>query len=364
MPQPYGTIYNKNLWKDTNDFSPNGATCIASGGKIFISLDSATSTVDFKYYSLLERWQASAKFRVLSVSASAGLGTRSINQYQTFSVYASIDFTDGHLQIFSTNHVIGTNSNTITAVATSNTNISIKKGEHVVVSIERKTDTVLAAAWVSSRPNIMATAKYAYLTNDYSIPSPNTGTFSLYANRGSFILDSLNITSQELKNSNILILTDSKGMYVADNFKSRWPQQVANLKSPAILSIGGTDGVNELLARVPEITALAPRKVLVAIGRNDLVFGMSFDSLKAKYDRAVTRLNESGIEVYHLNGIYETQFGQNQFSRWIGKTYGQNVIDTYSPTSKGQNLLYKDGVHPNQSGNNVIANTIIKSGKI
>jgi hypothetical protein len=330
---PYGIIYSKSYWEDMSDFSANGAIISLVGNKIVLTHDSAKATLNLNYNTLLEHWKVSAKIKAISAEAIIGIGTRSINGYQTFSVYCTIDFSTGFLNIYSTNNTAKK------LVAKSNDSLSIKTNEDVVITIERKVDTIIAHAQNNKKGSSAITAKYTYITNNYAVPSPNTGTFSLYADQGSFILDSLALTSEEMKNTNLLIVTDSKGMYLADSFGSRWPQQISNSLKPTVLSIGGTDGVNELLARLPEIIALSPANVLLAVGRNDVNFRMKADTLKARYSRAVSRLVSAGIEVYHLNCIYETSLGQNNFSKWITSKYGKNVIDTYNPTSKTPNFL-------------------------
>ncbi len=352
---PYGTIFGKNALQSLTDFTVNGAKCAISSTGIIVSHDSLTSTLDYNYCSLLEEWKVGAKFKQLSGDAVAGVGTRSINAYQSFSVYATIDFYNGRLNIYSTNNAITKN------VATSIDSLSSKPNTSIVISLERKFDTVFA---IATNGTSKVTAKYVYVSAGYEVPTPNTAKFSVYANRGSFALDSLNITTAGLKNANMLIVTDSKGMYVADSFKSRWPARVGYAYKPFVLSVGGTDGINELQARLPEIIRLAPRFVLLAVGRNDLAFSMNVDTLKARYSSAVERLQVAGIEVYHLNCIYENEVDQRGFSNWITATFGDNVIDTYMPTAKANGILGKDGVHPNQKGNDLIAQTIIQSGKL
>jgi len=353
-PVPYGTIYGKNTWENLNDFTTNGVKCAISSKGIIVSPDSLTSTLDYNYCSLLEEWKFAARFKKISDDAIAGLGTRSINAYQSFSVYASINFYSGRLYIHTTNNAV------TKTVAKSIDSLLIGTNASIVVSLERKADTLFAVATNGTKA---VTAKYVYVCAGYEVPSPNTGKFSIYASKGSFALDSLMITTQALKNANMLIITDSKGMYLADSFRGRWPALVGNVYKPFVLSVGGTDGINELQARLPEIIRLSPRMVLLAVGRNNLAFGMKSDTLKARYERAVKSLTAAGIEVYHLNCIYETEVDQQELSKWIIATFGDNVIDTYTPTTKAHGILGKDGIHPNQKGNDLIAHTIIQSGR-
>jgi len=112
------------------------------------------------------------------------------------------------------------------------------------------------------------------------------------------------------------------------------------------------------------LIALSPAKVLLAVGRNDIAFGMNRDTLKERYAKAVREMQAAGIEVYHINCIYEAVIGQNSFSKWITSHYTENVIDTYTATSNAHNILSADSVHPNQAGNDLIAETVIKSGKL
>lgn len=360
-PVYYGSIYNANTWSGTTDFTTNGATASVSSSKIVVGHSSSVSTLDYNYTTLLEHFNISAKIKATSTSAIAGIGVRSINAYQGFGLYANLSLATGVLTIHTTNSLPTYADNT---VATAGSALTVNTNDYILLNIERNLDTVYVTARNITTGSDFVKVQYTYLTNDYTYPTPNTGKFALYAPSGSFTLDSLSITSKEIKNANLLVVTDSKGEYISNDFRTRWPQQIANLYYPTVNSVGGTDGVNELLAKVPEIIALSPKKVLLLTGRNDLNFGtISLDTIEARYSRAVTQLQAAGISVYHLNGIYETSVDQTAYSAWINTTYGANVINTFNPTQQVPNILYSDAIHPNQAGNDLIAKIIAQSGK-
>ncbi len=357
-PQYYGIIYNKNSWTSTSDFTADTATATVSSNKIVVTAGSGVSSLDYNYYSLLDHWNTTAKIKVTSTSAVAGVGTRSMNVYQKFSAYASLNFSTGTLTIVATNNL---GSPATTVVATSASNLAIGANDYVIISLERVVDTLYATARDLTTGGSFITANYGFQSGNFTNPSPNTGKYAVYALSGTFALDSLVISSKELMNANLLVTTDSKGEYISNSFASRWPQQISALYYPTVISAGGTEGVRDLLNRVPEIIALAPKAVLIMIGRNDLNF--TYSNVYANYDTIVARLTAAGIAVYHSNGFYESA-GLNllPLKSHIETTFAGYVINTYDPSLQIPNVLYSDNVHPNQTGHDLIANTIVQCG--
>ena len=359
-PQYYGILYNKNTWTTTSDFTEDTATASVSSNKIVVTAGSGISSLDYNYYSLLDHWNTTAKIKATSTSAVAGVGTRSMNVYQKFSAYASLNFGTGALTIVATNNL---GSPATTVVATSGSNLSISTNDYVLISLERVVDTLYATARDITTGSSFIIATYGLQSANYANASPNTGKYAVYAFSGSFTLDSLVISSKELVNANLLVTTDSKGEFNANSFSSGWTQQISALYYPTVISAGGSEGVRDVLNRVPEIIALAPKAVLLMIGRNDL--NASYSNVYSDYDTIVARLTAAGITVYHSNGFYETA-GLNllPLKSHIEATFPGYVINTYDPSLQVPSVLYSDNVHPNQTGHNLIAQTIIQSGLI
>ena len=358
----YGILYNKNTWSNLTDFTQDSVTASLSSNKIVITDATGLSSLDYNYYSLLSHWNTVAKVKATSTSASVGVGTRSTNIYQNFDVNAALDFNTGTLRLITRSRVLGLPD--YDTVATSATNLTVNTNDYILVNIYRVVDTIYATARNITTGSNYVTATYGYKSNTYTqgshtVATPNTGKFCVYANNGSFTLDSLVISSNELVNSNVLIATDSKGLYTANNFNSIWPQLISNMYYPSVVSIAGTEGIRDVLNRVPEIIALNPKKVLLMIGRNDVINNYNY---VANYDTVVAQLTRSNITVLHSTGFYETVTDVSGLATFIRTTFPTNYIETYFPSVQIPNLLNADNVHLNQSGHNLMANTIINSG--
>jgi lysophospholipase L1-like esterase len=140
---------------------------------------------------------------------------------------------------------------------------------------------------------------------------------------------------------------------------------LVGIPSLNIGSGGGADGTAEVLARVNEIIAIKPKRVLLMIGGNDVLFGVASATWKANYLAIRDSLVNNGIEVVHCLPTPRTATDLRDLKSYIDTSTtfrSDKVIDTWTPLLSGSyNLLTKynyDNTHPNEAGMSQIAASI------
>jgi len=358
-----GTIFATNTWVNTTNWTANGATPTISGGKLVVTYSSGNlPSADYNYYSMLEKWNFFARIIATNTSAKIGIGIHSTNVYEGFSLYAQVDASTGYLTLTSTDLSGGTYTPSVQA--TSAGHLTISTNDKIVIDLERDIDSIYCYALDATTAAGWVKCAFAYNTNGTNQGTPNTGRFGFVANTGAFTVDSMGISSNELIGANMYVTCDSKGTYVANGFNSRWPQKLANFFYPSVVAIGGSEGVRDVVNRLPEIISLAPKYVLLCIGRNDVAY--SYSNLYTDYGTIVSTLTAAGITVVNMNQIWENYgISLSTLSNWISTNYPTSYIDTYTPTQQlGVTGNWSDQIHPIQSEHDIVYNTVIQSRKI
>lgn len=364
-----GNIYNSNSWSGLSDFTQTGGiTAAASGGKINISAGSGTftKTLDYNWYTMLERWKMTIRFKITSAPASTtygiGIGIHSTNGYGAVNAIGRIDLSNGGSggQLFLNGH---TDNSQLVASAT---NLTIANNDTIVITIERKVDSLIMYATNITNGTI-AIAGYKYdITSSMTKQLPNTGRFSIFAFGGSQAIDSISITSSEIKNATLLTDGDSKTQaYFADAFSSRYSSQLDNIIQSTVLHAGGYDRTTEWITYLPEIKLLAPKQVLLTNPSNDARSGISSSTSHAQYQQIVDSLTSWGINVYHALAFYETSQDNSAWNTYITANFpSDHIIDTWSPTKNCTGCIAGDGIHLTKKGNDTVFTTIKNSYKI
>jgi len=133
-----------------------------------------------------------------------------------------------------------------------------------------------------------------------------------------------------------------------------------------IVSGGGADGTASVLARLHEIKAINPKRVILMIGGNDILFGISSGTWQANYLAIRDSLVSWGIEVVHCLPTPRTATDVSALKNYIdtSSTFRSDIkIDTWTPlwSGSGTSLATKynlDGTHPNDAGHLQIASTV------
>lgn len=352
----YGTIYKKSTWSNLSDFYSNGATASVSSGKISISGGSGfTQSLDLNGHTMLEKWKIKAQVKIITRSSGFGLGIRGDNYSPVHAIGHFSTNTDANGgKVFLYAGVANSN------VATSTSALTIATNDVIEVTVERDVNkfTITARNVTTNSTSVSATYTYTMVSPHLN----NTGRFAFMQFGGTNELQSLEITSNELKNANLMTIGDSKTQgYYAESFFDRYSTILSQTFGPVVINAGGYDRTSDVRKRYAEIKALAPKQVLLAIGSNDIRSGVSQATYEAYYEEIVDTLESYGIKVFHLLPFKETTLDQTALKTFIESNYPANrIIDTYTPTL-APGLLDADGVHPNAAGNRVIANAIINS---
>lgn len=125
---------------------------------------------------------------------------------------------------------------------------------------------------------------------------------------------------------------------------------------------GGADITASVLARVKEIIAIKPRRVIMMIGGNDILFGVSSATWQANYIAIRDSLVNRGIAVAHCLPTPRTATDVSALKFFIdtSSTFRSDVvIDTWtSLLGSGTSLATKytgDATHPNSAGHAEVA---------
>ena len=371
-----GVLYNKTTFANTADFTLVGSpTFTASAGVISVSGGTqgpsavvGTTNTAFNQVAkitayggtTLEKYFATYKFTVGvtpgATTYGTGIGTYSIN---TGAVLANC------VAYFNMSTATGTGTVSIlagasnTTVAISPTALTFSNGDVIVMTIERFGDQVFVSARNTTTGSSLVSTNYTFdFSTSQGVTAPNTSNFSVINFGGSYSINSINVTSGEFKNSNVMFVGDSKIQGYATSFDGRIAAQVGRFFPGTIVCAGQSDRTQDVLNHLPEIIALAPKQVVLCIGRNDLAGGVATGTWQANLSSIVSQLQTAGITVWVIDAIYETVVNQTTLISYVQTTFPSNYIGLYTPTNT-TGTLSSDNVHPNFVGANISANTII-----
>lgn len=202
-------------------------------------------------------------------------------------------------------------------------------------------------------------------TTPTSVPFPahNTSKCGVMLYDGSITVISERYTVFKYENIDNIIVGDSI-TYGSDAtvVESRYASLV---NGATIVSGGGADYTASVLERVNEIIALKPRRVLLMIGGNDILFGIPSGTWQSNYKAIRSAIVSAGIQFVHL--LPTARSGASTLVNFINTDAafaGDLKIDCNTPTMLGNantlNPAYDSGdaLHPNNAGHFVVANTI------
>jgi lysophospholipase L1-like esterase len=364
-----GVLYDKTSWSNLTDFSTRGTTPIVSSGKIIFSggTNDLTKTIDLSA-TTRERYLMHLEYQVGPISSTSdglGIGTRSISPNATFGIVAILVVNNTG----NAGKVLILDQFNSSVITTSTNSLSFSANDTVVLELERKRDTFIATSWNKSTSGTPVSVSYTYSLNEGPAHVlPNTGTFSVYNFGGVQSMTALKITSREAKKSRLIVIGDSKSVGYYAGIGGRFGSLLGNSFQPTNVHAGAADTLHELIAAKNEIISLAPVNVTLSIGSNDIGYGDSVATTFANYQTYVSALINAGINVFHLLPFYQTTIGGelDDLAALIVSNYpSSNVIDCRTPMKQCPSCyLASDNVHPNASGNALIYNTILNSGKL
>ena len=358
--QPYGSIINDSAWSNmTDSIVANGATASINSGKIAVSggTGNYSQTIDINKTlkgtdgnTNLEQWRISSRIRVASTGNGFGLGTRSNSTYGNYYLAGRYNSSNGTLYINATGVDVATLQGP-----------SVSVNDEILLTLERKGLTVVLTA-----QNVTTNGAVFTLTYPYNLPGiqvQNNGRFAIYSFGGNFTVNTLDVSSNETMNADLMIVSDSKYLYNATNGNG-WSTLIKQNYETAVSS-GGYERTEEWLARVGEMISLKPQNVIIAAPSNDARTGQNTDTTKARITRLEKRLRDAGINVYLMDGFYETQASPNPYASWVNTTKSpDSVIRTLDITRRPGALDPGDNIHLTNLGHQWVYEQVVASNKI
>lgn len=354
----FGLLYSDSAWADLSRFVQSGTTFTDSSGHIIITGGSSDFTkslnIDYNqkyafsnWHTNMEHWRIRATIKVIT-HGIIPIGIRS-----TIASGTQLNATA----------FINTATGLVTFLENSTTNLTVNLGDYIDISAERNgTKTFISVRNITTN-SAPVTVSSSYVIPVGGIPpAPNTGQFAVFAYSGKFYLETLTVSSNEMRYADIGIIGDSKSQGYNGTFLTRYPTQLANFYS-VMVHAGGNETTADWLTSVDEVVYLAPKIVYMTNPSNDLRTGINTDSTKARYYRVERRLRDAGIAVYHLNSFYETSTNTGTWATYINTSRSvDSVINTYTPGIIS-GFVDVDNIHPSVYGMGVIYQTVISAGK-
>lgn len=354
----YGSIYKAYSWSNLSDFVNSGATVSATGGKLVFTGGASNFTQSLNininqtknitpYYTNLERWRFKMHFEIVSTGI-VGIGTRA----------TTINSSSAGAFAF-----INTASGASTFKANSATNLTCSVGDSIEIIAEKNGFNTMIQVRNLTTNSATITTYGQYLISDGDVPV--TGQFAVFNYSGSFNTTSLEIDSKAPLYADVIHVGTSKTQGYNTTYLQRYGTLNSNYYN-VIVHGGGFETTADWETSIQEVIALHPVAVTLENPCNDLRTGVNVDSTKARYYRIEKSFRDAGIEVYHLNGLYENNiYNPTAWVAYISSTRSvDSVIDVYTPTSTTAGYLAADNVHPSVFGMTLISNTILSSNKL
>ncbi len=379
--QKYGDIYNKNSWTDLTDFTSNSAGVSVVSNKLSFTGGTAQNSVAggnsqlpsflrLNNYTGLDRWSMTVKVKVNQVPSATSygfsvgvIGDTSLGNSSESSALGFFNMTSNGTLTGKVSLILGTQNNLI---ASSNTVITFSQNDYIELIVERELSNIKVSARNITTNSGITTATFNYNTNFADGTTnpflPNSGTFVIAQHGGSFIVDDIKVKSSAVKRANLMLITDSKGIYNAP-VDLAFPQLLERKYEGVVWNGGPIDITQCVINKLPEILALNPKQIVLAIGRNDVMTGIATGTWQANLVTIDNTLTAAGIAVYWTNGIKETSTTQTSLRDYIATTFAGRVINTYAATDYAA-CVSADGIHPSIIGHQQTADAIIASGFI
>lgn len=359
-----GEIYNENAWANTDTFTANFAnfSIVDSNIKFPATGSAAQRVLSLDLKSGLDRWDMSARVILdTNVIQQFGLGMFGDACFAS-NLYVDYWRHTGKLYVRAV---------TNTALDSSTYGMPAILGDTLMMRVWFFYDDLVLRGYIYNRRSDSA-IMVEYSAGEAEVKGQSnttmlvsSGRYSVFANGGGFTLDSLFVTSNTIKNPDLVLIGNSKtaGARPTDMHYS-WARRLMDYYANSVMMAGSGNCINDLTELLPMIGRVNPKQILIDIGYNDYFSGLSTDSIIARYGRFVDGVTALGIRAIHLLPQYDNR-DQSALRAYIIANYDEaDIIDVYAQTAALGNAGLADGVHPNDTGHTVILLGILNSGKI
>lgn len=348
------TLYKESKWNDFNDFVAQGTYTLVEG-KIHIAA-STTNILSLNRVTALQKNTISLTYRAtnaLSDAAGVRLGFLTVNDTAATGFQFWFDEVTRRINLFDIASASSFTATPVLPAYTSGDTITIS---YANIGLNSGTITVL---------NVTTGQSISFLKQDkYTNPSAPSGSVnsnypSVFAQNTLVEYDILNIThTTPYKQGGNWFVGDSIDVGSASTVLPGGYAYILNGQIQA----GQGDKSREVVLRLPELVRMKPETVFLKIGTNDT----SFITWKANVIKIYNALTDAGINVVFTTPPPMNSTDKTIYKDWLISTFPQ-VIDIFTllkdPSTTGYATIYDsgDGVHPNQAGHVLIANTISAS---
>lgn len=346
----------------TATFTPSASGLVITGG-------GATFGQYIKYnliYSALEKYNIVLTFIVdENTATSTGLwvgtyGASALGNCCRF--FCATGASKGKVDIY---------SSTAVSLVQSATGLNFNVGDRIRLTFDRNQQVFTATAENLTLGGTVSATYTIALTAVETASAAATIQYAIGNLRGTQTIESISITSQSLKKTWVNFVGDSitAGKF-AGSLSNRFSNMTMATSSKVYQVTGGPgDRTAYILNRMPEILLMNPKYVVLSIGKNDVRAGVSSAVYTANYTSIRNQIAAAGITVIHLLSTPEDALvltTLNNHINTMNSTYGDVVIDVFTPLKDGSNQLDAaydsgDGIHPNAAGHAYMA-SIISSG--
>lgn len=365
-----GILYNKNSWTSgtfTTDFTPTMMTSNIVSNKIQLTptvtgiyscrlaINNLLDTIPF---TNLQKWKATIRVIVDEKNGTSygfGVGMKSYNDY------GKIDALGRFAAYTGAGNILISGSYDSVNLALSSRQLSFSQGDKVLLTTERDGNLMRTSVRNITTNSSIIDTLYYYSSSGGAV-LPNTGKFAIWGFGGQFTIDSICISSNEVKNARLMVGGNSKmTASFASDYTLATPYMLNNNFKTTVLHAGGSDRTLDFARTLPEILNQRPQQIiLVDLMSNGLRSGELAATEYARYDSITNVLTNAGIDIFHAP-LYETSIDLSGAYNHIVSTYPANrVLNTYPVMQRGGNL-YSDGIHITDAGFLDLYNTIIQS---
>lgn len=262
------------------------------------------------------------------------------------------------------------NNSTTNAIASPN-GLSISTGDVLNVTIkfikDRMIVTVLNTTTGNSNTAYLEMLNaYSAIVSDFVHTKPNSWEAGFCGLSNTAILvDNFVVTANDNLNADLLLVSNSigTGSHV-DNLSNRWIEIVNRyMNGFTVTNAGASNCIEDINAA--EVVALAPKKIILEIDRNNMTLGDNSTTILSKLATLVSSLTgyTAGTNLFFALLMPETANTTeiNAVNSGVISTYGQNAcFDFYTAMQSGTANLYSiDAIHPTVAGHKLMANIAI-----
>lgn len=355
-----GTIFTQNSFSSLTGFTNNGGTFSTSSGAITGASGAAdfAQSLDLNYYTALEHYKINSIFKLTATGTNGfGIGFRSGNPSFPANYVAWFRPYDGLIRIegeFSTSSYYAASSA-----------VSFSLNDFIEFSLQREGNLYTATVRNITANTAPVSVSYRHdLYYGVSYIMQSTAKPAIFSVGGNFSCTKFELISTETKAADVAIIGDSKTSgYWSGLFIDRFASLLG--KNMNVVTLGGSgDRSTEWLARIDELIALHPKRVILTNPSNDARFGVSSGTSHSNYAAIVSALQGAGIEVFHMEAFYESSQDNSSWNTYIAGAYPSDHIIPMYDVLQVAGALQADGIHPTQYGDKLIYERILLDGKI